>query len=355
MDTGESSSSPSNDASSSAGLASSGLSATQIPGNPARYAGLEPFPVVQLGADVRLMGYFPADDVSSFFPMQADLHLAVRPYNPSELNHGRVTVLATTGFEGSRTEEFDGFADRFFVKEYWALLHDFPYQLYAKLGRFLPAYGWRFDDHTPFIRQGLGLDNEAQVSGLELGLNPNYLFGHLSVFNPATEWDAPVDGDRGIGVAANVGYRELLWQLGGQFMAHSRDDAFEAWAGLHFGLNLHDATHPWKGLELAPVVYLGELDLHTVSRTGSDTAVTCLSAFHEVDVEAFRGVNVKLRYDWQDGNVKKLDDHRHRLTFGVEVHPYTFVEVIAQYRLNLEPESHARDDDAGLLQIHGWF
>ncbi|MBI4822531.1 MAG: hypothetical protein HY791_40095 [Deltaproteobacteria bacterium] len=327
-------------------------SGAHIPGHRARYAGLEPFPIVQLGADLRLMGYFPEGGTNAFFPMQTDLHLAVRPYNPEQLNEGRVTVLATLGFEGRRANEFSGFADRFFVKEYWALAHDLPYQLYGKLGRFLPAYGWRLDDHTPFIRQGQGFDNEAQVTGLEVGLNPNYLFGHLSIFNPALEWDKPIESDRGIGVAASGGYRELLWQLGGQFMAQARKDATELWAGAHWGLNFHEATHDWKGLELAPVIYLGELDVQTRTPEGGD-AVTALSAFHEVDVEAHRGINLKLRYDWRDANLSNLDDHRHRLTFGFEIHPYTFVEVIAQYRLNLEPGS--RDDNEGILQVHGWF
>ncbi len=34
---------------------------------------------------------------------------------------------------------------------------------------------------------------------------------------------------------------------------------------------------------------------------------------------------------------------------------YTFVEIIAQYRINIEPSSRSKTNNEALLQVHGWY
>jgi hypothetical protein len=334
-------------------------------GHPWRYAeyepagwwqGLHPRPWWQVGADARLMLYAPQGDgqETSFFPMQTDLYLAASPYNPEAQNEGRLTVLVNMGSLGSRGQEFDGFTDRLFVREWWALFHDLPYQLYAKAGRFLPAYGWRLDDHSALIRQPLGFDHERQVTGLELGLNPNYLYAHASVYNPATDWMSPFDGDAGIGTALSAGWRDLLWQAGGSLAFEARDDASELWVGAQWALNLFDATgaHAWKGLDWVPLVYLGEVDLR-LRDPKEGRAVTSLASFHELDWLIVEGLNAKLRHDWIDPDLELRDDHVNRYTIGLEFHPITFVELIAQLRYS---DLAAGGDLTEIIaQLHLWY
>lgn len=346
------------------------------PGTKSRYAGDDPTPWFRVGADVRAMGYFPQargeNDV--FFPMQTDLYLAASPYNPDGYNEGRVTVVLNGGALGSRGEQFDNFQDRFLLREWWVLAHDFPYQAYAKLGQFLPVFGWRLDDHTAFIRQTRSFDNERQVTGLEVGINPNYLYAHASVYAPGPQNTRGVGDDRhrlavlftredgpdspwtafdtGWGTAWSAGWRDLWWQAGGSVMYENRPDRQDVWAGVNWALNMHEGRHPWKKLNWFPVVYLGEFDYMRGMPDGG-RSVDALAAFHEVDILFLEGLYGQVRYDWHDPDLEIRDDHRHRLTTGLVWHPYTYVELIAQVRNNFEP-NRVRNDEA-LLQVHFWY
>ena len=321
---------------------------------------------VNMGIDLRAMAYFPQGGDFAFFPMQTDLYLAVMPYNPKSFNKGRLTLLVNGGSLGSRSEEFSGFQDRFFLREYFALFDDLPYQLYAKLGQFLPAFGWRLDDHTAFIRQGQSFTNERQVNGIEVGLNPNYLYANLSVFVPGPDDNrglgagrnraSVLDFDNGVGTAINVGYRELLWQAGASFMFENRENRTDLWAGLSWSINLHNARHPWKGLDWIPVTYMGEFDVRSTHNKGDGgRVVNGLSILHEIDVLVWQGIFVQLRHEWQDPDVELIDDHRNRYTMGVVWHPYSFVELIAQYRINQEAGARSVANNEGLIQLHLGF
>ncbi|MAE71498.1 MAG: hypothetical protein CME06_13655 [Gemmatimonadetes bacterium] len=328
-------------------------------GDPARFAGIRPNPTLQVGFDLRTMGYYPEEGSSSHFPMQTDLHLAFRPYNPEAWHRGRLTLLATAGFEGSRAQEFADLADRFFIKELWALYDDLPNQSYVKAGRFLPAYGWRFDDHTPFVRQGLGFDNERQITGVEIGLNPNYLYGHLAAFSNhnSSQFSALTDG---WGAAASAGWRDLFWQLGASLMVESRDPllpsdtdrTLDTWAGLQFSLNLFDATHPWKAANWLPLIYLAEVDLRRTS-IGSATT-TGFTALHEIDLSPTPWLVSLFRYEWQDSDIEFESGYRTRWTAGLRIHLYTHVELVAQQRWNrgTAPAALGRE---GLVSLHLWY
>jgi hypothetical protein len=330
------------------------------PGSAERYGGIEPHPTLQAGTDLRLMSYFPLGEgkESAVFPMQADLYLAARPYNPSGLNEGRLTLLVNTGFRGSREEEFGGTWDRFFVREAWAMYHDLPYQAYVRAGRFLPPHGWRLDDHTAFIRQetgfmGLPLDHERQVTGVEIGLNPNYAYFHLAAFNAADAWDDPVAPDDGYGVALSAGWRDLVWHLGTSLMYGSRDRDDQRFdqilGGLQWALNL-------QVLGWLPLIYLGEYDVNHVSHDDRE-AVTSLVAYHELDWILHESLVARLRYDWRDGDVDFAYDSAHQAALGLEWHPYTYVDLNLQYRHRwTNPEDRFETEaDEILFILHGWY
>ena len=326
------------------------------PGTPSRFAGMNPFPRFQVGTDVRLMVYRDqSQNKTSVFPMQMDLHLAATPIKVTKYNEGRLTLLTTVGVEGSRAQGTSDMLSRLFAKEYFALYDNLPYNMYAKAGRFLPAFGWRLDDHTSLVRQNFTFDNEGQRSGVEIGINPNYAFAHASFFNNSQKWDKPFDAEAGYGTAIHMGYRELLWQAGASFMYETSDVSSGTWAGLNWSFNMHDATpnHPWKGFDWLPLIYLGELDYRRVEPVGGGRSVNSLAAFHELNYLVVQGINLKTRYDWRDIDLELLNDHQHRYTFGVDYHPYTFVEINAQIRLNRFGSGDSATE--GLLIVHGWY
>ncbi len=354
------------------------------PGTAGRYGGITPHPTFQIGLDYRLMIYMPNDENedNAIFPMQADIHLAYRPYNPGKLNKGRLTTAVTGGFRGARSEEeFDSTSDRLFLREWYAMYHDLPGNMYARGGRFLPAHGWRTDDHTPFVRQGQvilgqGFDFERQVTGVEVGYNPNYLFMHASLFNAADQWDTPIDTDDGFGGAVMAGWRDLNWHLSGSMIYGTRPEVSDdvpayqqlAW-GVQWGLNLAGvnklntlpagsplyAVDSLIGVNL-PLIYMGELHFnHRVPETGRNSLG--LAASHEFDWLITRGVNFKVRYDWLDSDTEVEFDTVHRATTGFEVHPYSHTTITAQYRHNwTNSENRGKTDiDEMLVILRGWY
>jgi len=335
-------------------------------GTKERFGGMDPFPYYSVGGDIRSMVYLPLDSVSddwAIFPMQLDLHAAGVPYNPQKYNEGRLTLYMTMGFEGDRGDGYDGFWERFYMKEWMALFHDLPYQMYAKLGRFTPAFGWRIDDHTAYTRQIQWMGDcfpfndpdrrcwEQQVTGLEVGLNPNYLYANVSVFNPANDWADPFEVDDHFGTAVNVGYRDLLWQLGASFMFEDRSDAQEAWGSLQWSLNFHSATHNWKGLDLVPLIYLGEATYRFMDEGAAETH--SLALMNELDWWVMDGLNVEVRHDYLDPNLDVDDDQLHRLSVGVRYHVYTWISMMVFYRHNHEATDEFNDEV--LVQLHAWY
>jgi len=336
------------------------------PGTAARYAGIEPHPTFQIGGDLRLAVYSPLGgqegEETVFFPMQTDLYLAYRPYNPKKLNIGRLTLLASVGARGHKEEiENPEFRDQFIAREWYAMYHDLPYQMYVRAGRFLPAHGWKTDDHTGFVRQGqmiLGrpFDHERQVTGVEFGLNPNYQYLHVSLFNMADEWDTPIDTDLGYGAAVSGGYRDLGWQAGASLVYGARDAVGPTpkWdqtaLSLQWAANLHYLTR------FIPLVYLGEYHVLRTAVDAGDTT-TGLAAFHELGYLVMQGLNMTVRYDWADANTDFKFDSRHRVNLGFEWYPVPFLEVIARYRHNWQhtDDRFSNDNDEILFMLHGWY
>ena len=357
------------------------------PGTSGRYGGIEVNPEFQVGTDVRIAGYFPTDtsyesplrpgNDTAFFPMQGDLYLAYRPYNPRALNEGRLTLTTTLGLQGSRTEgaatSLDEITERFLLREYYAMYHDLPNQMYVRAGRFLPAYGWRVDDHTQFTRRaGIWSDQRLmvnrQVTGVEWGINPNYPYLHVSLFNAAPEWDAPIDSDFGWGGAVSAGWRDHIWHGGVSLVYNGRPELPTALQSdptsdrLAYSLQWGTNFYVLPG-EL-PLIYLGELSVHQTFRGELTPAEeltlgngTGLSAFHEVGWLATRGLNFKGRYDWFDDNVDFAYDTLHRFTLAVEFFPYRYSEISLSYRHNWSDNENRFDlaSDEVFLQLHGYY
>jgi hypothetical protein len=111
---------------------------------------------VQLGADLRpshLTFAFDGTRTHRAFWMTADLQAAVRLQQWTV--YGQVGRRPTAG--GAELAS----------TEYW-VAHESADGIGIRAGRFLPAYGIRFADHTSFNRQLLGLAQFDQVYGVEV-------------------------------------------------------------------------------------------------------------------------------------------------------------------------------------------
>jgi len=124
-----------------------------------------------VGADARFQ-YLSLDsrhgeDISSFEIPEANVYGAVR------LAPGRLTLYLDerVGPGGASARELFG------------LFSFHSHRGYLKVGKFLPAYGWRLPDDNAYIREQSGFAYSSPDTGLELGFEPGRASLHLGLLN----------------------------------------------------------------------------------------------------------------------------------------------------------------------------
>jgi hypothetical protein len=280
-----------------------------------RYAGLNPDPLLLFGADFRLSGYF-GGGAALFIPMQAELTVALHP-----IDH--LTVYFEGAGYGSSTN--DGTVggetvDRFGFHEAFVMSGEWPGNSYIKVGRFLPPFGTRLDDHTAFVRRDLGLDQgrpSSYVSGVEIGLAPNYPYANIAVFETGLSQHA-LTGDGELGVSGVAGWRDLGWSLGASAY-HTGGAESRTMLGATFSFN------PWFYAARLPLTYLGEVDWVALGGQPGDRTVNQVVAFHELDYTIRDGVLARLRHDFIDPDTEVVDDHINRVSLQFDIWPVRHV------------------------------
>ena len=359
----------------------------KAPGGPARmafdqdrYAGLNADPVLQAGIDMRLGLWFPVVGSTSalFFPMQLDLHLAIHPYR-------HITLVGTWGVLGKsqgawatyglgcRPEDPDATChsrarDTFFmVKDFYAMLHHLPMAAYARVGRFIPPFGLMFDDHTLATRRMMELDGgilHSRVTGVEIGLAPNYPYAHLAVFKPNPR-DAfvenpdtvspdelpPIMGVDGWGAALSAGWRDLGFQIGASGMIRRRElgtGGNTASMAISFGVN------PWYYLDWLPLTYLGEVVAGTRQRPSGETTWQ-VGMVHELSYLAFNGINFRLRYDHGDPDAEVKGDDYDRFSVGYDLYFLPGLGLTGMLRTQVNGTEGGSVTADYFMYLRGWY
>ena len=94
----------------------------------------------------------PEAPPQGFFPMQGDIYLSFQLDPKFLLYYDR------------------GMSNTY---EVFGLANVLPWDGYVKAGRFVPSYGWKFDDHTMFVRSEEGFAPPGNSDGgVEVGFSP---------------------------------------------------------------------------------------------------------------------------------------------------------------------------------------
>ena len=186
-------------------------------------------------------------------------------------------------------------------------------------GRFLPAYGIRFADHTSFTRAGLDLAQEGQVYGVEVGLSTDRTLLQVSAGPGRAESLARDDGRQAFTAAGrfqlDVGPRMVL-----------------AASVLHRGASEVDPRSLNTGLSFgyAPVSWLTtwtHADAGFQPRTASDRAYILAN---QTSVEALRGVWLRISPQWRWTDTDPRGEVR-RMVYGLDFYPRTHWHVNVSY------------------------
>lgn len=282
---------------------------------------------LSVGVDLRpahLDVRFPGGELTRDFFMTADLQAAYQ--------RNGWTAYGEFGREPrSGGTKYDSY-------EYW-VAHQSQNGLAIRAGRFLPAYGVNFADHTAFNRGALGLDSYDQVLGLEVSHASDRHLAQLSLSPGRADSIFNDDGRRAFTATArfqrDFGSRSVLVASGLYRNAAALIPRNGA-AGLAFGYAPASRVSIWT-----------EADAQFESgRAGAPS----YAVVNETGFEVHRGVWLKvspqLRTEFGDSSAGAV-----RLAFELNLLPRTHFNVDTSYYRDRDRKSDAITKTF-LIQLH---
>ena len=290
---------------------------------------------VHLGLEMRpahLRIGFPGGHQDMNFLMNLDLIGAVQKNG--------WTAYGSVGREPPNSAVRSGHAlpDAAFVSyEHW-ISYQTDQGVRIRAGRFLPAYGVRFADHTAYTRASLDFDRNDQVYGLEFGDTIGPSLVQVMVSPGKAEAILHDRSHRGFSTAGrwqfDVAPRATI--VGSGLYRHSTDvDPQSGAVGGAFGFAPTSHVSIWTE---------GDADLQTKAVGGHSWVVV-----NETSVEVYRGIWLKFSPQLHTSGAAPGPSDLRRLAFAVDLLPRTHWNVNVSYY-----HDHAFDasTSALLAQLH---
>jgi hypothetical protein len=281
---------------------------------------------VLIGTDFRLL-HRASDDgqpQKNFFQMQGDIYLGFQMDDQLSLYYDR------------------GISTSY---ELFGMWQGLPLTGYVKAGRFVPSYGWRFDDHTMYVRENEGFFPPANSDvGIELGVSPGRSDIQLAVLNGNR--GSTSDNDEKLAACFSGVYRLHAGVLGAALGAAGYWQDGET---SNYGTGGFFGYLTWWRL-----VWMGQLDWTLDDPQGAGHT-TGLVTSHEVSYLWRQGLELRATYDFFDVDYNVESGSRSRWGGGVFVMPRPFLALEALYRetgYNDGPVLSGDDSWETVLQFH---
>ena len=281
---------------------------------------------ILIGTDFRMIHTASDDDARArnFFQMQGDVYLDFQMDEQLSLYYDQGI---TTSYE------------------LFGLWQGLPLTGYVKAGRFVPAYGWRYDDHTMFVREDLGFFPPANSDvGIEFGISPGRSDIQFAVVNGNR--GATFDNDQKLATVFSGVYRGHVSQIGwaAGLAGYWRDGETG-----NFGTAGTFGYLTWRQF-----AWVAELDWFREHPQG-EGHTTGLVASNELSFLARRGLELLATYDFYDPDWNSQTGVATRWGGGVSALPRPFLAVQALYRTTSFEngvELSDRDFWETVLQLH---
>jgi hypothetical protein len=281
---------------------------------------------VQLGVHLRpstLHVEFPGGSVNRNFLMAADL----------------IGAVQTRGWTmyGSVGREPEDNGGKLASHEYW--VGRFPESGFGfRVGRFLPAYGIRFADHTSYNRAYLGLTQYEQVLGLELSHTSGRYLTQVSLSPGRADSIIDDDGRRAFTATGRLQVDlapTTALVLSGQYRDASDVDPKSGSAGGAFGFAPLDRLTVWTQVD-------------GLFQAGASAPGVVL--VNETSFEVFRGIWLKVTPQLRGGGGEETPDLL-RLGLGADLLPRTHWNVNIYYYRDRDRTNRA-SVQTFLAQLH---
>ena len=281
--------------------------------------------VLGVGADFRTLFFYQqvpnATAHNGLYAMQGDVYLNFRIAK-------RVAFFLKKGLR-------NGF-------EAYGLLNVLPASGHLKVGKFLPNFGTRIDDHTTYIRQVTGMSPDqgrVERTGLEAAISPGPFTITGGVYN-AEEGDLPPTSNE----------KAFLGRVEGMFTLSS--DLFLGLGGNVLTKKVGGIRSTYYGgmgsVSWGTLTVLGEADL-VKNKSPLGITVTEFVSYVEADMVVTPGLDLKLGYDFHDFDVDYKTGAISRYSVGFEFFPLSGVEVRPLYRIIKEDPNAGNKNEFDLL------
>jgi hypothetical protein len=290
---------------------------------------------IGLGADFRTLFYYiqrpdtgsppkPQDAQNAFWQMQGNLDVNFKVAK-------RVNMYLSKGL-------YSGF-------EIFGLLNILPANGFVKIGKFVPNYGVKIDDHTTFIRQYTGFSPELgrpELTGAEVAVSPGPATVTAGLYNASDGFGAATSSKK-----AFLGRAEGIFKLtqdvnlgvGGNVFTKQNDaDVRTTLFGGFGSFTYRDFTA------------FGEADIIQTKTPGLNS-VSGIVTYIEADYVVTPGFDLKVAYDFYDPDKDLKTGAFSRYSFGFEFFPISGVEVRPLYRILKEDPTDVKNNQFHLM-IH---
>lgn len=225
-------------------------------------------------------------------------------------------------------------------RETYAMLWSANRTAYVKAGRMSIPFGLRIEDDTAFVRQVSGVNFNSSDDGVEGGLESGPWSAVLAVNNGA---GGGAETNRGKQISSLASYVQPDWRLGASVSTNFNGTADRSMQNLFAGLRTGIVS--W----LASGIYVTDDGTPTGRRRQWATLV-------EGNIEAAKGHNLKLTYEYYDPNADVREDQRERYSAVWEYVPFQFTQFRAGVRKsNGIPQSNAQNATEVFMQWHAFF
>jgi len=257
---------------------------------------------VWVGMDMRTLYFYDeSSEISSNFQMEGNLYAAAQ-----------LDKRFSVTMDKELYHNFEVFGQGYI----------FPENGYFRIGKFQPAYGWRFADHTSFVRERMLWPAGYTDTGIEFGVYPNGISANIGFFNGTS---GTFDDGKGKAVASRLEIRKHISKvglgLGGSFYFSDGTAGDHSMYGPLYYLNLG------KG----KLIYLGEVDWLDDKST-DPAGIISMASTQNLDYLVRRGLWLELGHDFFDSNIDLKSGSISRYSLGIDYFPYAFLELEPMFR-----------------------
>jgi len=278
---------------------------------------------LSLGMDMRTQYiYDESAELSSFFQMEGNF------YASAQLD-SRFSATLKRGL-------YNGF-------EIFGMGYIFPKNGYFRVGKFQPAYGWRFADHTSFVRERMLWPANSTDTGIEFGIYPHGISANVGFFNGTENM---FDDGKGKAVSSRLEFRKHFGKLGlGVGSSYYVSDSPSG-----------DRTMygPFYYLKLGKLIYQGEVDW-LGDKSIDSSGITSLASTQRLEYMARQGIWLQATYDYYDSDTDIDKGALSRYGLGIDYFPYGFLEFEPMIRYYRDAADTSDDYILFNTQFHFFF